>query len=185
MHVLRGEHREIERLLGALDRWARALAGPTGCDDPRTEAARFVSVLRGLVADFHHAREEGIVFEVLEQSCASRERGHLAVMTHEHHLLDGLISELDALAGSSAAWDATQRERATDVALTYADLLRRHILKEEAVIYPMAETRISESGRAEIEARLEAFARSEGEDSLCGLRRRTEALVLAHATRPS
>jgi len=180
--LLRDEHREIERLLAALDHWAGDVAADRGGDE-RNEAARFVRVLRSFVADWHHAREEGILFQALDQACSSRERGPVLVMAHEHQLLDRLVAELEALASSARPWGTPERERAIESATTYGDLLRRHIVKEEAVVYPMAEARLASEARREVDVRMEAFALCEGNESLETLGELSASLIAAHSSK--
>lgn len=169
LDVLRAEHRETDAVLHALERWASHLTTDTARDH-RPEARLFVRYLRRFVADWHHAREEGVLFEVLDRVCSSRERGPVAVMLHEHGLLDELVAELDLLVSMTQPWGKTELGRAAEIATKYIDVARRHELKEEAVVYPMVEAKLDKEARSEVVLRLDAFASSEGE-GLAELRR--------------
>jgi hemerythrin-like domain-containing protein len=129
------EHREIEQLTDSLVRWSRA-AGDEALDQ-RREATRFVHVLRSFVADWHHAREDAILFHMLDGACPSHERGAVAVMLQEHLRLDSLVAELALLAAAPESWTRAERARVEATAQSYADLQRLHISKEETIVFPM------------------------------------------------
>lgn len=170
LDALRAEHREMNHVLDGFERWGANLKKNPG-RDARLEARQYVRYLRRFVADWHHAREEGILFEVLERMCAARERGPVTVMLHEHQVLDGLVAELDGLAAQPNRWGATEVERAAEIVVHYAEVARRHEVKEETVVYPMVESKLDRDARAEVVLRFEAFAASEDGEGIAELRR--------------
>lgn len=176
---LRAEHREIEEFMCSLVSWSQGL----GVDpaDERREATRFVHVLRSFVADWHHAREDAILFHMLDGASPSQELGAVAVMLQEHLRLDDLVAELALLAAAPAVWTRSERARAQATAQRYADLQQLHIAKEEKIVFPMAEALLVGAARVEIDIRFAAFARSEGDESLAVLRRLSGSLRSAHS----
>lgn len=175
--VLAQEHREIERLLIALERWAEMLESPTPGPDCRAEAARFVAVLRGLVEQWHHAREEEVLFHALEQAVPDRERGMVLAMNHEHRLLERLCGELDQLSRAPGEWTRAQRQQAIDAANRYAGLLRNDIQQEESILYPLALSHLSADARAAIDTQLKAHpGAAPGVEPIEALRRSAASL---------
>jgi hemerythrin-like domain-containing protein len=175
---LLAEHREIEALTDALVRWGEGLgARPT---DQRREATRFVHVLRSFVADWHHAREDAILFQMLDEACPSRDRGAVAVMLQEHQRLDDLVTELAVLAAANTSWAAADRARVVAITRSYTDLQRLHVAKEEKLVFPMAEALVGGAARIEMDIRFAAFACSEGDESLAVLRGLSSSLKTAH-----
>ncbi|MBK6516357.1 MAG: hemerythrin domain-containing protein [Polyangiaceae bacterium] len=152
--VLAREHREMERVALAFEAWATRLK-PDAAEDPRPQCARFVDFFRAFVADVHHAKEEGILFEVLDRTGFSRQSGPISVMAHEHNVLDGILLEIEELA--KGGWGAAELPRLQERVQTYADVLRRHIQKEETVLYPMAEARMSPPSKREVDVRCATF----------------------------
>ena len=153
------------------------MARPT---DQRREATRFVHVLRSFVADWHHAREDAILFQMLDEACPSRERGAVAVMLEEHQRLDDMVTDLALLAAASVSWGPADRARVLSIAQSYAELQRLHIAKEEKLAFPMAEALLGGAARAEMDIRFAAFACSEGDESLAVLRTLSSSLKVAH-----
>jgi len=176
VNVLTSEHREIAPLLIALSAWAKELMATT--DDGRVETARFVGVLRSFVTDWHHAREEGILFQTLDLNCPAHERGPVAATVCEHGQLNGLLASMDELSRLPAPWSAQQREEVAHAASSYCELLHRDIATEEAVVFPMAEARLSASSN-EMGDRFEAFTRTMGAP-LTSVREVIASLVLVH-----
>lgn len=176
---LLAEHREIESLTDSLVRWSQGMAYRRA--DERREATRFVHVLRSFVADWHHALEDAILFQMLDAACTPRDRRTVAVMLQEHLRLDNLVAELALLAAAKAPWSASDRARVDEVARSYAALQRVHIAKEEKLVFPMAQMVLGSAARKEIDTRFAAFACSEGDESLASLRTLSSSLQNAHS----
>lgn len=177
LRVFKQEHREIERLLLALESWAE------GSSPDTLEAGRFASVLQGFVAQWHHAREEDVLFDTLQRTVGERERGMVLAITHEHRLLDALAEELAELGRSPGSWTALQRERAVTVATQYADLLRNDMRQEEGVLHPLAQS-LPASAIAAMNTLLENIEPPAGTEPIETLRRTASSLCAAYL-RPS
>jgi hemerythrin-like domain-containing protein len=154
--ILSAEHREIEAVLDAFDAWIRELTASS--EDARAETGRFVEVLASFVNDWHHWREEGILFQMLDQALPPYEGGPVASTLHEHQILRGHLAELDNLVRASAPWTAAQRVQVAHAASNYTTLLRMVIATEEAVLFPMADASIGSEGNHEMRSRFEAAA---------------------------
>lgn len=181
VRVFKQEHREIERLLTALENWAASLDSPTPLAQDRLEAARLVLALRGFVAGWHHAREEDLLFDALESVVPERERGMVLAMKHEHRLLERFSEELDELSRSASEWTEVQRQQAIDAATRYTGLLRNDMRQEEGVLYPLAETHLSADARSAMNTRLETYERTSTGEPIETLRRMCGSLCAAYA----
>lgn len=160
--LLSKEHREIEQVAAAFEAWAAALPADA-TSDTSGQCARFVEFFRKFVAEVHHAKEEGILFEVLDRTGFSRQSGPIAVMAHEHQVLDGILGEIEQLALEK--WTPEDLERLRERVRTYADVLKRHIHKEDTVLYPMAEARMSPPSKREVDARCAIFTEQNEESA--------------------
>ena len=143
-------------MLDAFDAWTLELGASTA--DARAETGRFVEMLASFVNDWHHWREEGILFQMLDQASPPHERGPVATTLHEHQLLLGYLAELGSLVRTPAPWTLTQRGQAARAASNYTALLRMSIATEEAVVFPMAEARIGNEASHELRSRFEVAA---------------------------
>lgn len=166
--VLLEEHRLIERMLAEVE--SRVLMG--GPQLP----VEFVETALDFFATFadgsHHHKEERVLFPMLEAAGMPVHGGPIAVMLHEHDLgrrcLAAVRNHLTAAkAGSEEAASSIR------VALTeYVELLRRHIWKEDNILFEMAKVRLaSETEMAEMQRLFEEEAKA------TGLRERYEAIL--------
>ena len=73
-------------------------------------------------------------------------------------------------------------KRAAEAAYGYANLLRGHIHKEDAILYPMAEQRLPPEALARVSADCDAYeVKKTGSGELERLQRLSEELLARHA----
>jgi hemerythrin-like domain-containing protein len=133
--VLRDEHRWI---LGV----AEALEGLLGARPERLDHDRVAECIRfiRLFADAcHHGKEEDLLFPALEACGMSREAGPIAVMLHEHRLGREHVAAMSRALAGSREGDPADRARLLHAGRAYIDLIRHHILKEDHVLFEMAD----------------------------------------------
>jgi hemerythrin-like domain-containing protein len=162
IETLMSEHRTIEKVIDALTRFCDLVRRGV---DGRTELTRFVRFIREYADGHHHAKEEGVLFEAMVQGGFPREGGPVGMMLHEHDVGRKHVAILAALAESTSPWTGEDREQLAAAANGYGQLLRDHILKEDSILYPMAEQRLSEALVRQVEtgcARAEAEALASG-----------------------
>jgi len=168
--ILRQEHEAITRMLEAAERAAEKLERS---EDMRPELLDGMSEFFSLFLDqCHHGKEEELFFPALAKKGMPVDGGPIGVMLHEHDEGRALARRLHELAraygkGDQAAgteWAATARE--------YARLLHDHILKENNVLFPMAEGMLSP---AEGEALTAQFEQMEEEKMGKGTHERLHA----------
>jgi len=90
------EHRRILTVLDALDRFSVTVEDGASCD--REQLGRFVKFIREYADGYHHAKEEDILFDVMEQHGFSKQAGPVAVMLWEHDEGRKLVSFLNEAA---------------------------------------------------------------------------------------
>ena len=81
----------------------------------------------------HIAMEEEVLFPAFELASAAGDGGPTAVMRTEHQQMHGLLKQI------AAAIESGNSELALDVGDTLLMLVQQHSLKEESMLYPMAE----------------------------------------------
>ncbi len=137
IETLMTEHRAIERVLDALVAFADE-AGRREASDAK-ELGRFVEFIRQFADACHHGKEEGILFAAMVDHGFPRDGGPIAMMLLEHDRGRALVSMLRRYAEAEGEWSDEDRRQISDAAHAYAELLREHIRKEDAILYPMAE----------------------------------------------
>lgn len=129
---LRAEHDLIDRVLGSLRTWVLSPEVEPG------DGARFLRFFRRYAGDFHHAREEQILFVALAREAElPLERGPIAALTAEHHRFTSLLNELEPLLLRGVA-----DERLTALAIEYSRGLWHHLDAENSVLLPESEDRL-------------------------------------------
>ena len=170
--ILMDEHRVIERVLGALEATAaRMSAGATVRAEFFLQAAEFIATF----ADgCHHRKEEGVFFPALEAAGIPRAGGPIGVMLAEHEEGRRITRGLRAAAERMQAGDATAATEARRKALEYAALLRQHIMKEDNILFPMADGAIQGREQAAVTAE---FGRLQREETADGVQAKYRALA--------
>jgi hemerythrin-like domain-containing protein len=172
--VLMEEHRVIERVLDALETAANTL------DRQRPvrpgfflEAAEFIT---GFADGCHHHKEEGVLFEAIVASGLPASEGPIPVMLMEHEQGRALTRSLRDAARRLGEGDTTAAPQVVANARRYVALLRDHIMKEDEILFPMANERLTANQQEQI---LQGFARIECEDAGRGVHERFLSLAAA------
>ena len=130
--ILLREHELIVRVLDLLDECGRVIAA--GQSPPEGFAPWAVCFCREFADRRHHAKEEDILFPLLESRGLQRDGGPTGVMLHEHEVGRGCVGRMERAAVTAppdlAAFAAAAGE--------FAPLLRQHIFKENNVLFQMA-----------------------------------------------
>src|SRR6266498_1989272 len=137
IEMLMNEHRVIERVLDGLAAFTEEVRRKGTTE--KEELGRFVSFIREFTDLCHHGKEEDILFASMVEHGFPRDGGPIAVMLHEHDEGRALVRVLKTRAEQPEAWTDADRQEVAEVAAGFAELLRRHIHKEDAILYPMAE----------------------------------------------
>ena len=142
--ILREEHVRILEVAGVLERIVEAEATESSLDlEALDDCVRFFR----LFADAcHHGKEEDLLFPELEARGLSASSGPIAVMLEEHRQARAHIQALAE--GVEAAREGEQgaSRRILDAAFSYVTLIRNHILKEDGVLFDMADRMVGPGG---------------------------------------
>jgi hemerythrin-like domain-containing protein len=112
----------------------------TQSESPNVEHMEtIVKVIREFADGFHHAKEEQFLFPLMIQKGFSNETGPIAVMLHDHahgrNYVKGMAEKILLYKqGETSALKAIYSNM-----LSYADLLKSHIEKENKVLFRMAD----------------------------------------------
>ena len=168
--ILRKEHEAITRMLEAAEQAAEKLER----NEPvRAEWLDGLSEFFSLFLDkCHHGKEEEIFFPALAKKGMPVDGGPIGVMLHEHDEGRALAQRLRELAQSYAKGNPAAGTEWAATARKYTRLLHEHILKENNVLFPMAEGMLSP---AEEEALAERFEQMEVEKMGKGTHERLHA----------
>jgi hemerythrin-like domain-containing protein len=163
IEILMGEHRLIERVLGSLETYVVGIE--QGLAPERATLAEYAAFFRGFADACHHGKEEELLFQRMVERGFPRERGPLAVMLHEHVLGRARVAALRGLGEAEGPLAPVEVQLAVENASSFVELLRAHILKEDGILYPMAERLLTGPELDALESdfeRLEKLMRGDG-----------------------
>jgi len=159
-HILRHEHRVIERALRALD--GMCLNLKSGGNVPPEALYQILDFIQNFANHFHHAREEIYLFPALGQNGFQMDGGALGFLTGEHETERMLTAELELAIGEYRHGDAVAVERFVKAANLYRDHMVGHIREEDAILFRLAEEVLDETVKASL---ARSFAQDEAQSS--------------------
>jgi hemerythrin-like domain-containing protein len=145
------EHKAIKVMLGIMKNIADDISDNKGVDAEDIE--RIVDFLRTFADKCHHGKEEDALFPALVAAGLPQKSGPIAVMLYDHLLGRNYINTIETAVKNYTAGQSDQP--IADGLLNYVDLLRGHILKEESILFPMADRILSEETQEQIAGRFE------------------------------
>lgn len=116
-------------------RWAELEEQLDGADDATAQALwqAFDNGMRR-----HFAMEEDVLFPAFESRSGMGGGGPTAIMKMEHQQMRGLLDQI------GAAMDSGESGDALDLGDTLLMVIQQHNIKEEGMLYPMAENMLAD-----------------------------------------
>ncbi len=139
---LRDEHRLILEVVGVLERILDSTNGAEPGDARGTDLDSLqacVEFFRLFTDACHHGKEEDILFPELVSHGMPRDHGPIAVMLHEHEIGRGLVRRIARAIERAREGDATAAAELDAAGRDYVALIRGHILKEDDILFKMAD----------------------------------------------
>lgn len=170
--VLMDEHRGIERMLDIVDRAAAQVErGNPVPPELFVDAATFFS---SFADHCHHTKEEKHLFPALVRHGIESEGGPVGVMLSEHQQGRAYIRLMREEGHKYANGTLQDPTVLVDAVRGYVYLLRQHILKEERILFRLADELLPPEEQREL---LEACERVEREEMGEGEHERFHAMI--------
>jgi hemerythrin-like domain-containing protein len=129
-------------------------------------ATSFYDLALTFLADFadrsHHGKEEECLFPLLEEHGIPRAGGPIGCLLGEHEIGRDCVRAARAALEGARRGDAGARAIVHERIREYVDLLREHILKENEVLFAMAERVMPLDAMDELARRFEALEKAQG-----------------------
>jgi len=155
---LKKEHHGIELMLNILQSVSNRLdQGQQVAPDHLSGIMEFLTVF---VDKCHHGKEEEFLFPALEAAGVPREGGPIGVMLKEHEQGRVLVSRLKGALAALQSGAVSNEAGVQAIVGEYVTLLSQHIVKENTVLFPMADEKLDANSDIEL---IEAFERLEKE----------------------
>ena len=87
----------------------------------------------------HHGKEEDLLFPELERAGMSRQQGPIAVMLEEHRIGREYVRFMSEALDPARRGEDASRARLRNAAHGYVQLIRAHIMKEDHVLFNLAD----------------------------------------------
>jgi hemerythrin-like domain-containing protein len=115
---------------------------------------RVIDFVRNYADKHHHAKEENILFKKMGDELGEKiAKGPVAGMFVEHDMGRLYMSNLEAALEKYKNGDKDSRVDIIANAISYTDLLHRHIDKEDTAIYTFARRALSKDAMEQVEER--------------------------------
>jgi len=133
-----------------------------------------VDFFRNFTDRCHHAKEEKLLFPMLEQRGVGKTGGPIGVMLHEHEAGRAHVRAIAEAAAKISSGDTSARAALAEALDAYAELLAAHINKEDNVLFVMADRALTDDDKIELAA---AFEKVEAEEMGAGTHERYHAFA--------
>ncbi len=154
------EHNLILKVLDAVEREVNHVNSTGEIRRNRIEA--MIDFIRNFADGCHHTKEERGLFVSLEGVGMSSESGPVAVMLHEHRQGREFVRIVVEALPQAESGDNDAIKALSGGLAGYAQLLRSHIMKENEVLFPMAEQMLSREEMQELTDQFDEYGSKEG-----------------------
>lgn len=146
--LLMSEHRVIEKVLDALDVALEKISvgrivRPEFFPDT-------VDFIRHFADEYHHRKEEAVLFNAMVAARLPRDAGPIALMIYEHERSRKFTNAMNEAAVAWIGGDKTAYKRVIQFGEYYVNLLRQHIAKEDRIVFNLAEKVLSGDQKSQI-----------------------------------
>ncbi|WP_262966734.1 hemerythrin domain-containing protein [Methylobacter psychrophilus] len=135
------EHQLILKYIGLMERYAESALNEFNSFILFEKANDFIVFIDDFADDFHHAKEEDILFRYLDVPGVLTHCNPVPQMLLEHNKAREFVSNM-----KNSLRTKTLNELVVNMS-QYASLLKEHIYKEDNILYPMAERGLSDEAK--------------------------------------
>jgi len=170
--ILKDEHSLILVMLQVVDAACAKMESGEHVDHGDIED--MIDFIRNFADRCHHAKEENLLFPAMEKAGISRDRGPIGVMLAEHTAGRNFVKGMDRALQQLKKGDDAATEMFIADGHGYASLLDGHIMKENNVLFPMADELLSPE---EQKGLVEGFERVERDEIGAGVHEKYHELL--------
>lgn len=154
IELMMEEHKNIKRGLAVIRKICISVMN--GNEVPQEDFKKIIDFVRNYADKHHHNKEEAILFKKMTEELGEKlVNAPIGGMLTEHDLGRLFIKSLGEALERVKKGDADSRVDVIANAIGYADLLNRHIDKEDKVIYTFAKRTLKEEAIEDLNAKCE------------------------------
>lgn len=148
------EHNAILIALNVIEKMYENIQNDKGIDYKDIED--IIEFLKVFADKCHHGKEEDYLFPALEEVGIKNQNGPIGVMLSQHKQGRELIKQMQ----ESIVNEIINKNAFVDAASSYVNLLRNHIEKENKILFPMSDSKLSVSKQKELLNNFENFEKN-------------------------
>lgn len=134
--VLSNEHQNILKVINALSRECNALSN--GKEIDKSFFTKAIDFIRNYADKFHHIKEEDILFVELNKDTVKMDCNPTEQMLYEHEQGRNFVKRMEE------GVNENNKEKIIENGIDYVSLLQEHILKEDNILYPIADEALNQ-----------------------------------------
>lgn len=151
--LLMAEHQLIKGVLRCLEQLAHRCSVDGRLEErPAREVLGF---FRDYVERFHHAKEDRVLFPLMESKGLSEEQSLTGDLIADHELGRFHLAAIEEAIPGAVAAEPSAVERFVRHANDYACMLFRHIRREDDFLFPLADVALSKADSAALKTSFE------------------------------
>ena len=139
--ILMEEHEIIRTMLRILTAVSLKMEGNYKVGS--THLNEIVDFIEGFADKYHHAKEEDLLFKEMEVAGIPCEGGPIAVMLHDHEVGRSYVRAMKESIARIQDGSLEDTKKFINNGKYFATLLEEHILKENNILYPIADAHLS------------------------------------------
>jgi hemerythrin-like domain-containing protein len=145
---LMNDHAAIMIILNIMGKIANQIRA--GRDFNHVHVENIIGFLKNFADKCHHGKEETVLFPAMENAGISRDNGPVGVMLYEHTVGREFISQMTDALNKSERGEGNTSEALAEAMIQYVNLLQNHIMKENNILFPMADNVLDDVQQREI-----------------------------------
>ncbi len=162
LETLRNEHGLIRQYLDHLEDALKKMR--EGKRPPRKFFDDAVYFARKFADDYHHHKEEYVMFVQLAQKHSGEYDGQIESLRHQHETGRDHVAAMDAALDGYAERDPIQTDALMLAMMEYIPMLRDHIHTEDHLFFPMAYEQFTEEEEEQLQREFDRAREKAGEE---------------------
>ncbi|WP_352419020.1 hemerythrin domain-containing protein [Proteiniborus sp.] len=148
--ILVNEHDNIKKILKVVRKICIGIV--EGKEIPHDDLVSIIDFIRNYADKYHHGKEEDMLFKDMAKELEDKiGPGPVQGMLIEHDFGRGFVRELEAALKAYVEGNNDVKVDIIANAMGYANLLERHIFKEDNMLYKYAEKNLSEETMSKLD----------------------------------
>ena len=165
INIMVQEHENIKRMLKVIRKYSYKVLLDKKID--YDDFYKIIDFIRNYADKHHHMKEEKVLFKIMEENLPQfAKNGPITGMLIEHDIARLYILNLEKALDEYKEGNDEKRLDIIANSISYADLLNRHIDKENTALYKFAEKLLPSENKQEVDKQSEKIEKDANEKGI-------------------